>query len=766
MTLPSNANGERFRVAGALLVLAAIGLAYEVALTRLFSLIFQYHYVFLIVSLAVLGLGIGAAVGHLTRSRADGQAPGSVALLLGVALIGVAIALASVRSADRIALAAGLGLAPFVLLGWLNATIFARYAAYSALLYGADLFGAVLGLVGALALVEVVGAFGSVLALAGLAGLAAALLAWRWRGLVAGAGALAALGIGLALSGAVEYEPARLQDAPPDKTMTHVLQDPAAEAEILDTRWSTFARVDLVGIADEALRYVFTDAGAGSVMVRYDPANPAESAWLEQNVDNLPFAVEPRPDRVLILGAGAGKDVVQARLSGAETIAAVEINPTMVELTNDYADYTGDVFRLPGVTTAVTDGRNFIERADDRYDLIYLNLVYSQAATPGAAALAENYIFTREALAAYWGHLTEDGRIGAVTHNGPEGIRLFLGAIDMLRHEGMSLREALERVTLTTRRTTDPQARTAIVTVDRAPWTPERSQELFRLIEARGMSVLYIPHTHEQLLGGLATGELSLEQYIAGNDEFNYFPTTDDRPFFYHLDPGLPTALGTLLRAVVVLSLLYVALVVVTWSPRQVPLDRRAAWLGYFGLLGAGFMLVEIPLIQRFNLLLGAPALALSAVIGGMLLGASAGSLFSGRFTVERLPRLVMAAALATGLGVLAAIVLYPTLIDLALPLPLGARAALTVALLLPLGFVMGIAFPSGMRLAARTDPAGIPAHWGANAVASTLGSTLATVLAMTYGFSAALLLGAGLYFVVALVAWGIIGRRYAVSQL
>jgi len=278
------------------------------------------------------------------------------------------------------------------------------------------------------------------------------------------------------------------------------------------------------------------------------------------------------------------------------------------------------------------------------------------------------------------------------------------------------------------------------------------------------MSILYIPHISEELLGGLATGELTLAQYIAGNEEFNYFPTTDDRPFFYHLDPGLPPALNTLLRAVTVLSLLYGGLAVVTWDARQGPLDRRAAWLVYFGLLGAGFMLVEIPLIQRFNLLLGAPALALSAVIGGMLFGASMGSLFSGRFAPVRLPRLVTAAALATGVGVLAGTALYPALIDLALPLPLGARAALTVALLLPLGFVMGIAFPSGMRLAGVTDPAGIPAHWGANAVASTLGSTLATVLAMSYGFSTALLLGAALYLVVALYTWKVIGTRYAVS--
>jgi len=138
------------------------------------------------------------------------------------------------------------------------------------------------------------------------------------------------------------------------------------------------------------------------------PPPPPRSVWLEANADNLPFAIEPPPDRVLILGAGAGKDVIQARLAGAQSITAVEINPTMVELTNDYAGYTGDVFHLPGVTTVVTDGRNYVERSDGQYDLIYLNLVYSQAATPGAAALAENYVFTRERWRLL-DHLSDEG---------------------------------------------------------------------------------------------------------------------------------------------------------------------------------------------------------------------------------------------------------------------------------------------------------------------------------------------------------------------
>jgi len=753
---PTTPRNEVYRAAGALLALAAIGLAYEVLLTRLFSLIFQYHYVFLIVSLAVLGLGIGAGIGHATRRYLTLARLAAGALTAAALLIAAAIVFARLPSARLTGLAAGVALLPFVALGWVNAGLFARYARHSAVLYGADLFGAVLGLLAALGLVQTVGAFDGVLVLGGVAALAALALAGRRsRPLLALAVALILAGPLLAGLGVAAYDPADLDDAPPDKTMIHVLRNPEAGARLMETRWSPFARVDLVQIADEALRYVFSDAGAGSVMVRYDPQRPDESAWLRDNVDYFPFLAGETPERVLILGAGAGKDVIQARLAGAAQIEAVEINPAMVALTNDYAGYTGDVFRLPGVQVAVTDGRNYVERTSQRYDLIYLNLVYSQAATPGAAALVENYIFTREALTAYWEHLTDDGRLGFVTHTGPEGIRLFIGVLDMLQHQGYSLREALDRVTLVARRTDDPQTRVTVVTVQRQPWSQQEIAALRQTIVQRGnQSILYLPYIAEDLLGGLATGEVTLSQYIAGNPEFNYQPTTDDRPFFYHLQPGLPSVLVTLLRAVLILGLFYLAFVFVAWDARRDSIVQRSLWVGYFGLIGVAFMLVEIPMIQRFNLLLGAPTLALVVVIGGMLLGGSAGSLFSGRFAEQRLPRVIALATLIAGVTVGVSAFVYPALIRWALPAALGLRVAVSLALLVPVGFVMGMAFPGGMRLVNRLDPRGIPVHWGANAVASTIGTTLATVFAMTEGFRLALLVGAGLYLAVAALMW------------
>ncbi len=155
-------------------LLSASGLAYEVTLTRLFSLIFQYHYVFLIVSLAVAGLSLGAALAALTLrpQRANDPAPDLVnaAILAALLFVAAAVVLAQLRYADRIAVAVIAGLLPFVGIGYLNAALFARYAGASGILYAADLLGGALGLGAALAAISLLGAFNAILALAVIGG--------------------------------------------------------------------------------------------------------------------------------------------------------------------------------------------------------------------------------------------------------------------------------------------------------------------------------------------------------------------------------------------------------------------------------------------------------------------------------------------------------------------------------------------------------------------------------------------------------------------
>jgi len=742
-----------------LFLLSAIGLAYEVVLTRLFSLMFQYHYVFLIVSVAVAGLSLGAALAVLlARSRQNMSAwvdLAYAALLLALLLVSAAVVLSQMHSAGRIAVAVAASLLPFVGIGFLSATLFASFADMGGVLYAADLVGGAVGLGAALGVIGALGAFDALLALsvlsAGVAILFALMTGLRSLQLKASAVAVLLLAVLAAnrITGWIEFSPRRLADAPADKTLMAILKDPSAR--ITATRWGPFARLDLVETSDTAVRYVFTDAGAGSVMVHYT-GDDQEVAWLRQEVAYLPFTIAPDTTRsVLILGAGAGKDVLMAHLAGATSITAVEINPELVSLTRDYADYNGHIYDLPGVQTEVTDGRNFVERSNHRYDLIYANLVYSQAAVPGNSALAENYIFTREALQAYWDRLTDNGRIGFVTHHGIEGLRLLVAGLDMLERNGMTLQEALKHVALASLKGDDPQTRTSVVIIQRQPWTSAMANAFTDKVHSRQAGLLYLPTSVTEIaLQDLIDGTKDLRTYIKDNaDKYNFVPTTDDSPFFFQFTPGLPGQVSDLLLISLILTALYLSWAMFFFLRRSQHW-KRVSLAPYFALLGAAFMLVEIPLIQRFDLLLGQPVLALVAVVGALLIGGGIGSLLSNRIPVDRLPRLAALFAAGVALVALASRVIYPAVIDRALPAALPVRLIITVAALLPLGFLMGIPFPSGLRMAHRADPEGVAAFWGANAIASVLGSALAMTLAISIGFSAALLLGAALYGVVA----------------
>jgi hypothetical protein len=174
--------------------------------------------------------------------------------------------------------------------------------------------------------------------------------------------------------------------------------------------------------------------------------------------------------------------------------------------------------------------------------------------------------------------------------------------------------------------------------------------------------------------------------------------------------------------------------------------------LGYFVLLGVGFLLAEVALQQRFKLLLGDPVLSMAATVGGLLMGSGAGSLFGRRFSLAQLPRAAMVTAAGAGVCLLASVVIYPALVELALPAPLPVRVGVTLAATALIGCFMGGLFPGGLRLADDADPAGIPLFWGMNALASTVGAVLATVFALAAGFHVALAVGGAIYLGAALL--------------
>jgi hypothetical protein len=170
------------------------------------------------------------------------------------------------------------------------------------------------------------------------------------------------------------------------------------------------------------------------------------------------------------------------------------------------------------------------------------------------------------------------------------------------------------------------------------------------------------------------------------------------------------------------------------------------AWLAYFGALGAGFMLLEVALLQQFVLLLGHPVYSLTVTLFSLLLGTGLGALMSRHIAPDRVKAITMRAVLAVAGVALLAPTLVPALIDVAIPWPLWLRIITAVLVLLPLGFVLGMPLPGGMRLLAAHRPEIIPWGWGLNGAFSVIGATLAVFIAMNWGFSTALLAGGAVY--------------------
>jgi uncharacterized membrane protein len=212
---------------------------------------------------------------------------------------------------------------------------------------------------------------------------------------------------------------------------------------------------------------------------------------------------------------------------------------------------------------------------------------------------------------------------------------------------------------------------------------------LFQAGRTAGMQPLFLPGAYEDLLRGLTTDEITLDQFLVQKD-YNLFPTTDDSPFFFNLNPGLPQPLQILLIAAGVVLLLYLLLM---GGARNRP---SVSQLLFFGGLGLGYILIEVPLIQRTLLSVGNPTLALVVVLAALLLSGAVGSMFSARWGIEKPWKHIAVSALVVAVLSLGLAYGQPPLVAGLSKLSFALRLLISILLLIPLGFVMGIPFSNG----------------------------------------------------------------------
>ena len=742
----------------------------ELTLTRLFSATMFYHFAFLAISLALFGSGASGVFVYLARPRLD---DGRTAWLMAIAC---ALFAASTVAALFVILAhplspfsPGLGILlslawiygaaalPFFFAGCVITLAISAWTREINRLYLFDLAGAALGCLLLVPALGTLGAIDSVLLVALLASLAGWLLSGRrfTLALVAAAAALIAWN---RITPFVELREAK----------------GLSEEPVVFSRWNSFSRVTVTSTPDPDRLLLYIDADAATI-IHKDASDLKRHAAERDRIESLAYQTRHR-DKVLIIGPGAGVDVIVARLHGARDVTAVEVNPLVargVMSSEPFRTFSGRLYEQPGVRLVVDEGRSFLRRSEESYDLVLGTMVDTWAATAaGAFALTENNLYTREAFRDYFARLAPGGVLSLTRwyQTPPDQLLRIL---------------SLGRVVLAERGVRDPRQHfivvrgkqeggqplaTSTVLLKAEPFSEDEIAGAEAFAERLGFEVLYTPRTRP---------DNDLVRLVSAPDpeafwnafESDVSPPTDNRPFFFQsARPGQVfskrwsrgewrrTNLGTLvLFGVVGISALVVALFILgplVLARRRVAETRgRLAFLLYFAALGTGFIVVEVVLVQKCVLFLGHPVYALTVVLFAVLLWSAVGSWLAGRVSDEDAPRALRTMLLAVaGLVVLAAFGLAPIfygLVQLATPL----RILITVLALCPLGLALGMPMPTGIRLLAGRAPELVPWAWGVNGAASVLGSVGAVALAMRWGFDIALLTAALLYVAAVLLA-------------
>jgi hypothetical protein len=783
---PSAAPAPR-HLAGVALISSTL-LMTELALTRIFSVTMYYHFAFLAISIALFGVSASGVFAYSARRRLarvdGGTLLATVSLVYAVATIVALFWLVRLRvglsySPQNLRLMLtiyALAALPFFTGGLAVTLAIARFSARVNAVYAADLIGAAGGCLVLIPLLNRLGAPGVVLSAAALAVVAAACFATGdGRARVAVVGAVI---VAVPMAGQIT------QRAGFDVVDTKGHQGD----RVLFSKWNSFSRVAVYERThgDWSLspaytgplpdtRFMDIDSAASTPIPRLDP-DLANAQYLRYELTAFAYQLKasnpesriPNPGfSALVIGPGGGRDLASALVFGARQVDGVEINPIIADdvMRDRFRDFSGGIYTNARVRISVDDGRSFVRRSPERYDVIQASLVDTWAATAaGAYTLTENTLYTVEAFNDYLDHLTDNG-ILTITRWVIDGLRLVSLAQAACEARGWSAANRLAIIR---------SDRVATFLLKKSPFTPEEVARLHEIADRLQFEVLYAPGqqapAHEEWLEGTNTGEYARLIRTTTADRRQFYdayyydvrPTTDDRPFFFHTTKlqnqmsvafGRSMLFGNGLSALMTLLMISAALVVVFVIGPLLVVDRGVrhprgwlAWLAYFGALGAGFMLVEVSVLQRFVLLLGHPVYSLTVTLFSLLLGTGMGAAWSRRFGDEELRRVGMMALLGVAVVALLFVPVTAPIVTWAIPLSRSARIAIAVVLLVPIGVALGVPMPTGLRLLTRRAPDMVAWAWGMNGALSVLGATLAIFIAMNWGFQVTLLAASATY--------------------
>jgi len=779
-------------------------LVFQIVQTRVLSVIAWYYLAFFAISIAMLGMTVGAVWVYLHRERFGPErlAPTLSRFALATALampVSLLLQFSLITSMSPtlstvgawIILMAAMAL-PYIFAGVAVSLALTRSPFPVNQVYGVDMLGAALGCAAVIALLDVLDGPSAII----FAGCIAALASTAFA-ISAGAGQAAwrrplyvAIGLGL-FSLLNSLTPMGLR---PIMVKDHLEQHLGSRYE----KWNSYSRI----VADpplDGLPYLWgpspqlpqdlkvsmaplnIDGAAGTVMHHYDGTN-ASIDFLRYDLVNLAYSL-PGIHKSAVIGVGGGRDLMSAHLFGVSDITGVELNPIFINLltTQPFYKNFSNLNAIPGLKLHVDDARSWFASTDERFDLIQMSMIDTWAATgAGAFSLSENGLYTLDGWRAFLSRLNDDGLFTVSRWYNPHDLNETGRLVALATAAVLDAGNTDARPHLFVARAEN----IATLVLSKRGFTPEQVKTLEDQAQKLGFGILLAPDrpAETKLMQDIVAAH-SIEEInrVAAGTYLDLSVPTDNRPFFFNQlrFSNVPDAVrrmrqgglaggvirGNLLASAALLLILLLSTVAVILTilvplrgaAKTAPRGLVRAGSAYFALIGLGFMFGEISLLQYFSVYLGHPIYSLGVCLFSLIFATGLGALASGKLAIGTrrgfpIWSVLLGAYLLVAQHELTA--LFQATTAQALPV----RIAISLAVVMPLGFLMGFAFPTGMRLVEAVDREPTPWFWGINGATGVLASVLAVMVSMAYGINVTMTLSGLCYLALIPVALGLIG--------
>ncbi|MDD4954988.1 MAG: hypothetical protein PHP17_02990 [Candidatus Omnitrophica bacterium] len=771
------------------LITSIITLELQLLQTRILSVVLWYHFVYIVITMALLGFAASGTVLHISRKlRELKDGVFYPASLLGLS---AAIFISSVYGYYPVANTFALSPEPKIILGLIASYLILMLPYFFAGLvilrsfmhfpetvgktYFINLLGSGLGCVLFIALIERIGAFNlviltSVMAIAPLIVFIRKIEKYKIPVFVW----ILFLAAVLKLSGSVTS----LKILPEGHKQFSSMY--GANTVVEYTKWNPISRVDVISYAkDRRIKNILMDGDAQALFFDMDFVDQLRKASAVDR--NTAYVIKgTAPKRTLIIGAGGGFDVIVAKLNNSKVIDAVEINPSTAYITSKkFAGHINNLYSTPGINLFVEDGRSFVRQTKNKYDIIVIYYTDSVLAlSTGAYTLSDNFLYTKEAFSDYLDHLTDGGliQIGrwAYLDKPREALRIFSIALTALKDKGYK-NPGSHIIVVSSK-----DKLVGNVIFKKNPFTEEEKNKLTDFVKTNGLEIWYPQIDSVKVSNpGYAAPFTELaeafknnkERQFYNNYEFNVSPTTDDSPFFYNYNkvkasPSVSSnpyydsirgvwhvfVLVFMFINSLVLSVILVLLPLALSKKESTTSKNKFIVYVYFMSIGFAFMFLEMGLLQKFVLFLGSPIYSMAVLIPAILISAGLGS-FSSSFIRKKINMWIPIVALTCAILIVVFTGLIAQISNIFLSAALIWRIIVAVLFVLPLAYFMGFAFPLALRVVSSKDSALVPWAWAINGSSSVIASIVAIIVAMAFGFKLVLIIAACFYVLAAVSA-------------